>query len=111
MGQIQCRAPSYIDPSKKDELPKLEPPHRPIPADVLPNATSIAQLDQIKLTAYNQLYAEYKDDLRIHEKQKQAINDIRNYIVRTTSVAHLPLIDGLNTVQVQSSMLEAVRVP
>jgi len=44
----------YIDPSKtKDELPKLEPPHRPIPADVLPNATSIAQLNQIQPTAYN----------------------------------------------------------
>jgi hypothetical protein len=66
----------YIDPStKKDELPKLQPPKRPTPADVLPNATSIAQLDQIKLTAYNQLYAEYKDDLRAHEKKKQAIND------------------------------------
>jgi hypothetical protein len=27
---------------------------------------------------YNQLYAEYKDDLYIHEKRKQAINDISN---------------------------------
>ena len=38
---------------KKDELLKLELPHQPIPADVLPNAILIAQLDQIKLTAYN----------------------------------------------------------
>ena len=77
----------YIDPSAKDELPKLEPPHRPTPKDVLPTATSIGQLDQEQLTAYNQLYTEYKDDLRVHQKQKQAINDISNYIVRTTSVA------------------------
>ena len=56
----------YIDLSKKDELPKLEPPSRPTPRDVLPTAVLIAQLDQHQLTAYNQLYAEYKDDLRIH---------------------------------------------
>jgi len=57
----------YIDLSKKkDELLKLEPPNRPTPADALPTATSIAQLNQHQLTAYNQLYAEYKDDLRIH---------------------------------------------
>ena len=61
-------------------------------------ATLIAQLDQHQLTAYNQLYTEYKDDLRIHQKRKQAINDISNYIVCTTSVAYLPLIDGLDTV-------------
>ena len=89
----------YIDPSKKkDELPKLEPPKRPTPADVLPAATSIAQLDQTQLTAYNQIYAEYKDDLRIHQKKEQAISDISNYVVRTTSVSYLPLIDGLDTV-------------
>ena len=55
-----------IDPSTKDELPKLGPPHRPVPADVLPNATSIAKLDPNQLIAYNQLYAEYKDDLRVY---------------------------------------------
>ena len=80
----------YIDPSKKDELPKLEPPKRPTPADLLSTATSIAQLDQHQLTAYNQLYTEYKDDLRVHQKQKQAINDTSNYIVRSTSVAYHP---------------------
>jgi len=37
----------YVDPAKKkDELPKLEPPKRPTPTDILPTATSIAQLDQ-----------------------------------------------------------------
>ena len=102
----------YIDPSKKkDKLPKLEPPHRPVPADVLPNATKIAQLDQIKLTAYNQLYAEYKDDLRIYEKQKQAINGISNYIVRSTSVAYLPLIDGLDTVHERLQALKTALAP
>ena len=90
----------YIDPSKKrDELPKLEPPSRPTPRDILPTATSIAKLDPNQLTAYNQLYAEYKDDLRIYEKWEQAINNISNYIVRSTSVAYLPLIDGLDTVR------------
>jgi len=58
----------------------------------------IAQLDQHQLTAYNQLYTKYKDDLRVHQKRKQAINDISNYIIYTTSVAYLPLINGLNTV-------------
>ena len=82
-----------------------------IPADVLPNATSIAQLDQIKLTAYNQLYAEYKDDLRVHEKQKQAINNISNYIVRTTSVVYLPLIEGLNTVHERLQALKNALAP
>jgi hypothetical protein len=102
----------YIDPStKKDDLPKLEPPKRPTPKDVLPTATSIAQLDQIKLTAYNQLYAEYKDDLRVHEKKKQAINDISNYIVRTTSVAYLPLIDGLNTIHERLKALKTALAP
>ncbi len=37
-----------------------------------PTATLIAQLDQHQLTAYNQLYTEYKDDLRVHQKRKQA---------------------------------------
>jgi len=54
----------YIDPSKiKDKLPTLEPPKRPTPKDVLPTATSIANLDPNQLTAYNQLYAKYKDNL------------------------------------------------
>jgi hypothetical protein len=102
----------YIDPSKKkDKLPKLEPPNRPTPKDVLPTATSIAQLDQIKLTAYNQLYAEYKDDLRIYEKQEQAINGISNYIVRSTSVAYLPLIDGLDTVHERLQALKTALAP
>ena len=36
----------YIDPAtKKDDLPKLEPPSRPTPVDVLPTAISIAKLD------------------------------------------------------------------
>ena len=44
----------YIDPStKKDDLPALEPPKRPTPKNVLPTAISIAELDQIQLTAYN----------------------------------------------------------
>jgi len=102
----------YIDPSKKkDKLPKLEPPNRPTPKDVLPTATSIAQLDQIKLTAYNQLYAEYKDDLRIYEKQEQAINGISNYIVRSTSVTYLPLIDGLDTVHERLQALKTALAP
>ena len=32
----------YIDLSTEDELPRLKLPHQPIPADVLPNAISIA---------------------------------------------------------------------
>ena len=102
----------YIDPSKKkDELLKLQLPKRPTSADVLPTATSIAKLDALQLTAYNQLYAEYKDDLRIHQKQEQAINDISNYIVRTTSVAYLPLIDGLDTVYGRLQALKTTLAP
>ena len=102
----------YIDPSKKkDELPKLEPPRRPTPADVLPAATSIAQLDQTQLTAYNQIYAEYKDDLRIHQKREQAISDVSNYIVRSTSAAYLPLIDGLDTVHERLQALKTALAP
>jgi hypothetical protein len=56
----------YIDLSTKDERPKLEPPHRPVAADVLPNAILIAKLDPNQLIAYNQLYAEYRDDLRVY---------------------------------------------
>jgi hypothetical protein len=57
----------YIDPSKKkNELPRLEPPSRPTPRDVLPTATSIAKLDASQLTAYNQLYAKYKDNLQVY---------------------------------------------
>jgi len=65
---------------------------------VLPTAILIAKLDPNQLIAYNQLYTEYKDDLRVHQKQEQAINDISNYIVRTTLVAYLPLIKDLGTV-------------
>ena len=54
----------YVDPAKeKDKLSILEEPKRPTPKDVLPTATSISELDRHQLTAYNQLYAEYKDDL------------------------------------------------
>jgi hypothetical protein len=102
----------YIDPSKKkDKLPTLEPPKRPTPADVRPMATSITQLEQDQFAIYNQLYTEYKDDLRIHQKQKQAINDISNYIVRTTSVAYLPLIDGLDTVYERLKALKKALAP
>jgi len=65
---------------------------------VLPTATSIAKLDLNQLIAYNQLYAEYKNDLHVHQKQEQAINNISNYIIRTTLVAYLPLIKDLGTV-------------
>ena len=65
---------------------------------MLSTAILIAKLDPNQLIAYNQLYAEYKDDIRIHQKQEQAINNISNYIVRTTSVAYLPLIKNLETV-------------
>jgi len=102
----------YIDPSKKkDDLPTLKAPKRPTPKDILATATSIAKLDSTQLTAYNQLYAEYKDDLRIYEKQKQAINGISNYIVRSTSVAYLPLIDGLNTVHERLQALKTALAP
>jgi len=102
----------YIDPStKKDALPKLETPKRPTPADVRTTATSVAQLDQHQLTAYNQLYAEYKDDLRVHQRKKQAINDISNYIVRSTSVAYLPLIEGLDTVYERLQALKNALAP
>jgi len=57
----------YIDPlKKKDKLLKLESPSRPILRDVLPTAILIAKLDPNQLIAYNQLYAEYKDDLRVY---------------------------------------------
>jgi len=71
----------------------------------------IAQLDQHQLTAYNQLYTKYKDDLRVHQKRKQAINDISNYIVRSTSVAYLPLIDGLDTVHERLQALKNALAP
>ena len=102
----------YIDPAtKKDDLPKLEPPKRPTPKDILPTATSITQLDQNQFAIYSQLYTEYKDDLRVHEKQKQAINGISNYIVRSTSVAYLPLIDGLDTVHERLQELKKALAP
>jgi hypothetical protein len=102
----------YIDPSKKkDKLPTLEPPKRPTAADVRPMATSLTQLEQDQFAIYNQLYTEYKDDLRIYQKQKQAINDISNYIVRTTSVAYLPLIDDLDTVYKRLKALKKALAP
>ena len=61
-------------------------------------AITISDLDQKQLTAYNQLYTEYKDDLHVYQKQKQAIINISDYIVCTTLIAYLPLIDGLDIV-------------
>src|SRR6266566_3341610 len=52
-----------------------------------------------------------KDDLRIHEKQEQAINGISNYIVHSTSVAYLPLIDGLDTVHERLQALKTALAP
>ena len=102
----------YIDSAtKKDDLPKLEIPKRPTPKDILLTATSIAQLDQHQLIAYNQLYTEYKDDLHIHQKQKQAINGISTYIIRSISVAYLPLIDGLDTVHKRLQVLKNALAP
>ena len=65
---------------------------------MLPTAILIAKLDPNQLITYNQLYAKYKDDLRVYQKQEQAINDISSYIVRIISVAYLPLIKDLKTV-------------
>jgi len=31
--------------------------------------------------AYNQIYVEYKDDLRIHQKKEQAVSNVSNYII------------------------------
>ena len=101
----------YIDPFKKDKRLKLAQPSRPIPRDILPTATSIAKLDPSQLTVYNQLYAKYKDDLRTYKKQKRAINNISNYIVRTTSVAYLPLINDLNTVHERLQALKTALAP
>jgi len=57
----------YVDPlKKKDELLKLEPLNRPTPANILFTATTISDLDQKQLTAYNQLYAKYKDNLCVY---------------------------------------------
>ena len=57
----------YVNPAtKKDNISVLEPLKRPTPKDVLSTAISISELDQHQLTAYNQLYTEYKDDLRIY---------------------------------------------
>jgi len=78
---------------------------------VLPTATLIAKLDPNQLIAYNQLYAEYKDDLRVHQKQEQAINNISNYIVRTTSVAYLPLIKDLGMVYERLQELKTILAP
>jgi hypothetical protein len=102
----------YIDPSKKkDKLLTLEPPKRPTAADVRPMAILLTQLEQDQFAIYNQLYTEYKDDLRIYQKQKQAINDISNYIMRTTSVAYLPLIDDLDTVYKRLKALKKALAP
>jgi len=61
----------YINLSKKkDNLLKLKLLSRPILRDVLPMAILIIKLDLNQLTVYNQLYAKYKDDLRVHQKQK-----------------------------------------
>ena len=102
----------YIDPAtKKDDLPKLEPPKRPTPKDILLTAILITQLDQNQFAIYSQLYTEYKDDLRVHEKQKQAINGISNYIVCSISVAYLPLIDGLDMVHERLQELKKALAP
>jgi hypothetical protein len=52
-----------------------------------------------------------KDDLRIYQKQKQAINGIGTYIVRSISVAYLPLIDGLDTVHERLQELKKALAP
>ena len=102
----------YINPlKKKDKLLELKPLNRPTLASILPTAILISDLDQHQLTAYNQLYAEYKDDLHVHQKQEQALSNISDYIVRTTSVAYLPLIDGLKTVHEQLQALKHALAP
>ena len=61
--------------------------------------------------AYNQLYTKYKDDLHIYQKQKQAIINISDYIVYTTLIAYLPLIDGLDIVYKRLQALKHALAP
>src|SRR6266576_6166271 len=74
-------------------------------------ATTISDLDQKQLTIYNQLYAKYKDDLRVYQKQKQAIINISDYIIHTTLIAYLPLINGLDTVHKRLQALKHALAP
>jgi hypothetical protein len=79
--------------------------------DIKPNTTSITQLNQNQFALYNQLYAKYKNDFYIHKKQKQAINNINNYIIYTTLVAYLLLINSLKTVYKQLQALKKILTP
>ena len=102
----------YVDLAiKKDNILVLELPKWPIPKDVLSTATLISKLDQHQLTAYNQLYTKYKDNLHIYQKKEQAINNISNYIICMISVAYLPLINGLDMVYKRLQVFKKALTP
>ena len=47
----------------------------------------------------------------MHQKQEQAINNISNYIICTTSVDYLPLINGLKTAHKRLKALKTALTP
>jgi hypothetical protein len=78
----------YIKPTlKKEELrPELHKPSPPVVAtfdSATPNAT-LQSLNSEQLRRYEMAYRIYKDELKDWERRQTTINDIDDYIMRTT---------------------------
>lgn len=77
----------YIKPTlKKDEVrPELRKPSSPAVKDfsTAPDAT-IQSLNSEQLRRYEMAYKIYKDELKDWQRQQSTINDIDDYIMRTT---------------------------
>jgi predicted oxidoreductase (fatty acid repression mutant protein) len=80
----------YIKPTlKKDEVrPELYKPSPPVVAmfnSATPNAT-LQSLNSEQLRRYKMAYKIYKDELKDWERRQTTINNIDDYIMRTTGV-------------------------
>ena len=78
----------YIKPTLDNEVrPELHKPSPPTIAtfSATPNAT-LQSLDTEQLRRYEMAYKVYKDELKDWERQQTTINDIDDYIMRTTGV-------------------------
>ena len=76
----------YIKPTlgQGETRPELHKPSPPIMATfATPNAT-IQSLDSDQLRRYEMAYKIYKDELKDWQRQQTTINDIDDYIMRTT---------------------------
>ena len=76
----------YIKPTlgQGETRPELRKPSPPVVATFATSNATIQSLDSEQLRRYEMAYKIYKDELKDWQRQQTTINDIDDYIMRTT---------------------------